>query len=320
MNLTNLYYKVCCVMKWNIGLAKGSIEDIIREKKYNLNFKWLPTDSMDKSAADPFILRTKDGNIHLLYEDFSMVDKSKYGKIKLSTLDNDLNPIFVKEILDTKSHISYPFVFVDNNKTYVIPESRKNGNVTCYEYDFEKKCLFNPTIIIRNLALLDSTIFKHNGKYWLFATLGDALFDHSKLYIYWADNLFGPYKAHKKNPVKHNLNGSRPAGNLIKVDGAIYRPAQNCAEYYGKSITINKVSKLTEEEFAEEFYLEITAEKNIPFDSGLHTINIIDDVIVVDGIRMIFMPFTKWKNFIRNKIKEYREDFWDITAAVKKRA
>ena len=301
MNLKRFYYKFCCVMQWNIGFAKYNIADIIREKRNDLKFKWLPIEEGGKSHADPFIFRSDDKKLHVIYEEFSMIDPKKYGKIALSILSEDFNPCFNKEILDSKIHSSYPFVFSENNKTYVIPESSQRGKVSCYQFDFVNKCLINERIIIDNLPLLDSTIFKYNNKFWLFATLADHKFDHSRLYIYYADSLFGEYKPHIKNPVKQGLNGTRPAGNIITVDNEIYRPAQNCKEYYGKSLTINKIITLSENEFKEEAYLEITADKKSNYSEGIHTINFLEDIIVVDGIKMVFMPLKKIKMFFRKK-------------------
>ena len=302
MNLKRFYYKFCCVMQWNIGFAKYNIADIIREKRNDLKFKWLPLEKGGKSIADPFIFKSDDKKLHVIYEEFSMINPKKYGKIVLSILSEDFIPSFNKEILDSKSHSSYPFILTENNQTYIIPESSQRGKVSCYQFDFVNKCLINERIIINNLPLLDSTIFKHNNKFWLFATLADHKFDHSKLYIYYADSLFGEYKPHKKNPVKQGLNGTRPAGNIIVVDNEIYRPAQNCKEYYGKSITINKIITLNENEFKEEDYLQITAEKKGVYSEGIHTINFLDDIIVVDGIKMIFMPLKKMRMFFHKKI------------------
>ena len=307
MNLKRLYHKLFCVMQWNIGIARGDITEILKKKRNNLSFKWFQINSQTKSIADPFIFRAIDGKINVLYEDFSMINFEKYGKIVLNVLDDEFNTVSDKEVLDSKSHVSYPFVFIEHDKTYIIPESSANGKVSCYEYDFETKSLINETVIVDNLPLLDSTILKHNNKYWLFATLADGQFDHSKLYIYFADSLFGPYKAHQNNPVKYGLNGTRPAGNMIKIEEEIYRPAQNCEKHYGESITINRIIKLNENEFAEEYYFEIAAEKHCEFNSGLHTINCLDDLIVVDGIKMMFMPITKLKIFLKKKLTKMRE-------------
>ena len=301
MNFKRFYYKFFCVMQWNIGFANYNIKDIIRDKKNDLKFKWFPIEDSGKSFADPFIFRTEDKKLHVVYEEFSMIDPKIYGKIVLSTVNEDFTPSFNKEILDSKTHSSYPFIFTENNETYVIPESGQRGKVSCYQFDVASRSLINERILINNLPLLDSTIFKYNNKFWLFATLADHKYDHSKLYIYYADSLFGNYTPHIKNSVKYGLDGTRPAGNIITVDNELFRPAQNCKEYYGKSITINKILILNEKEFEEEPYLEITAEKNSMYSEGIHTINFLDDIVVVDGIKMIFMPLKKIKIFFQKK-------------------
>lgn len=286
-------------MQWNIGISRGDIVQIIRDKKCNLSFKWMPLNDYSKSIADPFLFRSKEGLLNIIYEDFSMIDPNKYGTLKMFTLNEDFDIIATQKILDTQSHISYPFVFKENGTTYIIPESRKRNKVSSYEYNFDTNTLKNEKVLIDNCPLLDSSILKYHDKYWLFATLGDTLFDHSKLYIYYADNLHGPYTAHPKNPVKFSLKSSRPAGNFIMVDGEIYRPSQNCEIHYGESITINRITELSENEFSEEPYFTIKPENNDKFNSGVHTINCIEDIIVVDGIKMIFMPVTKLKNFLK---------------------
>lgn len=287
-------------MQWNIGLTKDNIHDLLRDKKNTLSIKWLPVNNVVVSVADPFIFKSQGGGINILYEDFSMVDKKRYGTIKLIKTNNNFEPIFNKQILDVKTHLSYPSIFVENGKTYIIPESRQSGEVACYEYDFTTDNLTNKKVI-STLPLLDPTILKYNDKYWLFATYGDHKFEHSKLYIYYSDSLFGPYKPHKMNPVKNDLNGSRPAGNFIFSDGNIYRPAQNCSDYYGKSLSFYKLIKLSEIEFKEEHYLDLLQRKESRFNGGIHTINIVDDVVVVDGIRMAFKPFTKMKLFFKKR-------------------
>lgn len=287
------FYEKFCIMQWGIGFSNGDISQLIRSKKYNLSIKWLPTDNNILSIADPFIFKSPDGNINLLYENFSMAEYGNYGKIDLIVLDQDFKPIVNKRLMDIKSHLSYPFIFKENGKTYVIPEAHQSNRVAAYEFDFENNTLINEKVLIDNLPLIDSTILKFNNKYWLFATLGGNNSDHSKLYIFHADSLFGTYVPHTKNPVRESLDGSRPAGNFIFVDGEIFRPAQNCAKFYGRSITINKILILTENEFEEEAYLDLESQKKSYYNIGIHTINSIDNIVVVDGIRFVFMPFTK---------------------------
>lgn len=291
-------------MQWNIGFCKGDINQIIRDKKCDLSFNWLPQNNKTVSVADPFIFKGFDGKLKLLYEDFSMSDPSKYGRIFLSDIDKTFIPGSRKQILDTKKHSSYPFIFYDNNSTYIIPETSALNKVSAFLYDQKTNSLGSEKILINNLPLLDATVFKYNNKYWLFATSGARGLDHSELFIYYADSFLGNYSAHAKNPVKNNADGSRPAGNVITVDGEIFRPAQNCSRYYGESITINKITRLTENDFEEEYYFKIKPDNKSAFKGGIHTINVLEDIIVIDGIKMLFNPLKKWKLFFDKKLKK----------------
>lgn len=296
--------------QWSIGLCRGDIKDIIRRKTFDQNIKWLPLKSFDHFQADPFLLKTKDGNINILHEDFPFDDY--YGRISVMTMDNNFREIKHKVLLDTKSHLSYPFTFTENNKTFVFPEAGHSGKLSCYEYDRSQETM-NFLKVIIDLPLLDSTIIKKGGKYWLFGTLyGED--SHNKLYIFYSDNLLGPYTPHPQNPVKNSLNGSRPAGNFIEVDGVIYRPSQNCENQYGESITINKLNILNEFQFDEEPHMLISIDRrnlNNKRIYTIHTLNIIDDIIAVDGSKWTFSPAIQWKVFLKTR-REARQKKYEL--------
>jgi hypothetical protein len=86
--------------------------------------------------------------------------------------------------------------------------------------------------------------------------------------------------------VKADTRSARPAGRCFELDGALYRPAQNCARRYGAGITINKIVELTPRRFREEAVLSLRPSPSSLWPDGLHTINSIDDVTVVDGLRV----------------------------------
>src|SRR4051794_7740385 len=98
MNITRLYHKAFCVMQWSIGFSRGSIEQIIKNKNCSLQFKWLPLKDNVQSIADPFLLKDGQGNIHLLYEDFSMTDTDCYGKIVHAQVNSDFSISGQREI------------------------------------------------------------------------------------------------------------------------------------------------------------------------------------------------------------------------------
>jgi hypothetical protein len=289
--------------RWIIGIFRDNIMDIIRNKIFDPDINWLEIKSLDTYYADPFLMSSKEGSYKILLEDFSFSEN--YGKISLMTLDTSFKQVNYKVLLDTKSHLSYPFAYTENNKTYIFPEAGQSGKLSCYEYD-----PVNETIVflqdILDLPLRDSTIIKQNDKYWIFGTLTENVTDY-KLHVFFSDNLLGPYVSHPANPIKSGLDGNRPAGNFIVIDGIIYRPTQNCQITYGESMTINKVTELNEHNVVEEPYMTIRINNSNRFNHGMHTIhtiNALDDLIVVDGIKWTFSPILQIGTFFRNRRKE----------------
>jgi hypothetical protein len=293
--LKKLYFK-----QWVIGLAHGDIKNIIRTKRFSQDIKWLEPGTRNHFQADPFLLNSQNGFVDILYEEFSMDEN--YGNISLMTLDKDLNQVSSKPLLDTGSHLSFPFIFSEGGRTFVFPESAKKGCLSCYLYDEEKQTLNYLTNILE-MPLYDPAIIKHEGKYWLFGTIFENRMNY-KLHIFHSDSLLGMYTPLRSNPVKKGLNGNRAAGNFINVDGVIYRPTQNCSGMYGESITINRIKVLTENLFSEEPYMTIRinevnrTEHNI---HTIHTINSFNGLIVVDGMKWTFSPKDQWDNFKRNR-------------------
>lgn len=299
IKLLSAYTDKLFFKQWIIGICHGDIIDIIRKRSFDPDINWLSLNSFDKFCADPFFVASKDGNLKILIEDYPFNDD--YGKISLMTLDRGFRQLSNKVLLDTGSHLSYPYVFYENNKIYIFPEAAKSGKLRCYEYDPDNESLeFLKDII--ELPLRDSTILKHNGKYWLFGIIAEGATDY-KLHVFYSDTLLGTYSPHKNNPVKNGLNGTRPAGNFVEVDGTLYRPAQNGQNAYGESMIINKITELDENHISEEPYLLLSINKKNRNNKGMHsihTINQIDNILIVDGEQWTFAPFTQLKKFARS--------------------
>lgn len=298
MSFWKKYSDKLFLKQWSIGFTKDSIKDIIRQKKNDLSIQWLTPESNKFSYADPFLFQADDGQVQVLFESVSTV--SLDGKITLMSIDGQCNPVSQKTLLETEAHLSYPFVFRENNKIYVFPENAFSGSLHCYEFDRQTNTLVNKVKVL-DKPIVDATIVKYQGKYWLFGTMIGAR-RNSDLYIFYADSLTGPYTAHAANPVKKDLNSARPAGNIVEVDGVLYRPAQNCTSYYGESITINKITALDANRFSEEEYFTIKANSKDPFNYGIHTINACNDIIVVDGQKKYFQPFGQLFRKIKNTL------------------
>ncbi len=288
------------VKQWVIGLIHADIREIIRTKTFTQDITWIPLKIIDRFYGDPFLLRSEEENLDIIFEDFSFDEN--YGNISVMTLDKNFKKINQKVLLDTKSHLSYPFIFKENNKIYLFPESSRNGELSCYAYDPVQKSLRFMKSIIK-MPLLDSTIVKIDGIYWIFGTLKEKPSGYS-LYLFKSDNLLGPYVPHPANPVKSGYNGTRSAGSFINVDENLYRPTQNCQNAYGESISINIIKRLDEHFFEEEPYMDITIDKKNRDVHGIHTIhtiNAIDGLIAVDGMKWTFSLANQFRNFLRNR-------------------
>lgn len=303
----NRYLKKLFYKQWVIGIAEDDIREIIRKRSFNQVVEWVKPWSSEYFQADPFIIEKDEQTVSIIFEEFSM-DKN-YGNISLMVVDEKMNVLDKKILLDTGSHLSFPFVFKASGKTYIIPESVKNGRVSCYEYiKTETKLVFRGDLV--KMPLYDPAVLYMNNKYWLFG----SVFENRNIYrlhIYYSDSLLGPYSPLPGNPVASGLDGVRSAGGFFEVDGSLFRAAQNCANRYGDSITINKLLILNEKEFSEEPYMTIMInEKNRKQHNiqTIHTLNISGNKIVVDGMRWELSLTKQLNNYFRNR-KHQKEQF-----------
>jgi len=285
------------IQQWVIGIGKCRPEDILENKVFDTEINWMEIRSADQFIADPFLVQAADGQYRVLFEEYSF--SSGYGKIAELEVADQLTLKKSKNILDTGSHLSYPFVFNENGRIYIFPEAAQSGRLTCYEYHPETSSLEMVKVLLEK-PLLDSTICKKDGRYWLFCTmLGPG--EDRQLHLYSSEQLLGDYKPHPLNPVKDDLNGSRPAGALIEYQGDWFRPAQDSRFTYGGGMVINKIKRLNEREFDEEFYMRISPGNKSGRRSGIrgmHTLNFAGDYLVADGTRWRFAPVVKFRQLV----------------------
>ncbi len=292
INLFKLFYKLSRNLfkdiferafyneQWFLGVrTKESILNDFNKDDFNFI-----TPLKDKIYADPFIIEENGKQIVFIEE---MLFSNQKGVLSCFEIDENGQPTEPKCILDKGYHLSYPFVFKDNGKYYMIPESAQNNSIDLYEavdfpYKWElKKNLFN------NLMALDTTLLHRNNKYWLFfnkVTADCMTFD--ELHIYYSDSLLGEWKPHAKNPVIADSKTARPAGKFFTQDGMLIRPSQDCSVRYGYALNFNRVDLLTETEYKESFIKKVTPEfidKNL----SVHTFNNSNKYEILDGMRYI---------------------------------
>lgn len=276
---------------WNIGFVERNIEDIILSKDNEVKVNWVKHNYKNRFFADPFILSVDYKFIRVLVEDYPYYNKK--GIISLLTIDrNTYKLLDRKEILKQPFHMSYPFIQRndDGSVKWVAPEASMSGKLFRYSINNETNMLENQQVLFSE-PLLDSTIIRYNGLYWLFCTKR-GINSNSHLYIYYSKSSEGPWNSHKNNPVVENYSMARPAGYIIKANDSLYRVIQKCNNYYGESIMVSKINVLNELEFQESFVKEIRASKDI-YSKCFHTINGFGNLCVVDGVKVDYRPFRR---------------------------
>jgi hypothetical protein len=234
----------------------------------------------DRYWADPFPLE-RDGRYYIFFEEFMFATgKAHINAVEVRRDGSCSEPV---KVLQRPYHLSYPLLVEDAGELYMIPESGANRTVEIYrcvrfpdEWRLEK-------VLLRGAPFVDATVHRAADAWWMFVNAGvDGAELHDELHIYTADSLLGEWRPHPANPVKSDVRSARPAGRLYESGGALYRPAQICAPLYGTGISVNRVVRLSPEE-----YVEREEQRILPAHPagllGLHTVNRAGELSVVDG-------------------------------------
>jgi hypothetical protein len=236
----------------------------------------LPLPAGTAKMADPFVI-THEGRNWLFYEDIPV--GSRRGRLcgmELGT--RDARP-FV--ILDKPYHLSWPCIFRHHGDFFLIPESADDGTVQLYRatrFPFEFQL---ETVLVRDVALLDTTPYFLDGRWYFFSTTPPPFME---THLFIADSLDSPWRLHPCSPISGSVTSSRSAGHLFRHNGRLLRPTQDCSIRYGYGMTINEVTRLTPTEFVEHRagYIAPDWRRNL---LGTHTLNSDAAFEVVDGIR-----------------------------------
>ena len=231
----------------------------------------------DRFWADPFVIEV-EGRYYVFIEEYLY----QTGKGHISVIELDRKGVVQgpTKILERDYHLSYPHVFEWNNHYYMVPESASNRTVELYrstsfpfEWELEK-------VLMTDIRAKDATLAEIDGTWWMFVTIAE----HSipdELYLFSAETPLGPWTPHRRNPVKSDVRGCRPAGKLFYWNGDLYRPAQDSSGRYGYAISINRIIHIDAKMFCEEEVSKIVPNWRKDL-IGTHTLNSSDNLTVTD--------------------------------------
>lgn len=233
----------------------------------------------DRFWADPFPVGR--GNGFLVFVEELPYERTK-GHISVLELDERGALRESYPVLERDHHLSYPFVFEWQGRHYMIPETGANRRVEllrahAFPGDWRVEDVF-----LEGAYAVDATLAEVDGTWWMFVNVGvEGTLNHDELHIYSAPSPLGPWQPHRRNPVKSDARGARPAGRLFEWNGRLYRPSQDCAGKYGSAIVINRVDRLERNDYRETAVSRIEPRWDRRL-RGTHTLNTAPGISVVD--------------------------------------
>ena len=256
--------------QWIIGYRKKG-EKVWNYLKVNKNEMW----------ADPFIV-FEDGNYYIFFEEMSY--KENKGHISVGVLDLEEKKLKGKKIiLNKKYHLSYPFIFKEKDKWYMIPESSANKTIDLYEaVEFPYIWKFNKTLL-KDIDASDTTILKRDDIWYLFTSESvPGITQNDELSIFKSENFFEKdFKKISKIPILSDARCARMGGDFFKENGKLYRPSQDCSKRYGYKLNINLITCLEDNNYKEEIIKKLEHPKGIHC-IAMHTYNSCEDIEVAD--------------------------------------
>jgi hypothetical protein len=265
---------------WNIGVIDQPLKDLV-EGAPPAPVTWFPDPPRGGFLADPFPFR-RQGETYVLAEEY--VHRTRKGHIAAIRMVDGKFAAGLATVLRSPHHLSYPFLFTWNGETYCVPERSEGGGVPLYRaVRFPGEWEYVRTLI-EGFPALDSTIFEHDGLWWLFCTRAGGSSEY-KLHAWHAATPLGPWTPHALNPLKCDVRSSRPAGPAFRIGEDLYRPAQDGSRSYGGAIAFNRVKRLTPTSFKEETVGRLVPDPAGRYPDGLHTICDIGGLTIVDGKR-----------------------------------
>jgi len=295
---SNQFYRIARLLSlrdhWNIGVVEAPITKFL-DPNFSPHVHWLPSQPSRKYFADPFHCPEIGANnpkptTSVMVEEYDYAGAK--GSISWLSLRKEQGSLRIDDrgpAIALPIHLSYPYIFRYDGVVYCVPECSQSHGISLYRAVDPPRVWQKLATLVDAFDAVDPTLFQHEGRWWLLCSSRHQGSLHN-LFIWYADTLLGPWRPHDGNPVKNDVRSSRPAGTPFAHEGHLYRPTQDCSRTYGGRVLLNRINKLTPEEFAEESVREISP--IAPYSDGVHTLSSCGEMTLIDGKRVVFKsPF-----------------------------
>lgn len=229
---------------WNIAWRKKKIGSILEDKETPFN---IIKNSIFYWAADPFIFEYK-GEVYIFAELYDYINRR--GSLGYCKLDARRKIKWNKIILEDY-HLSYPYIYEENGKIYILPESSNCEELyiykaTCFPDKWKKE-----KVIRKQKKYADTTPLEPFYKNILLSycqndknTYNLELIDLSK-------------SNNDKIIEEDYLQMKRPAGKNFYYNKKTIRPAQICRNRYGEGLVFYEYELKHDTEYVEKMVKKI---------------------------------------------------------------
>ena len=235
---------------WSIGIYTGESPLHLRQAADVANpilTRENVHDAPARFVADPFMMQ-RAGVWYMFFEVLNQA--TGRGEIGLATSGDGFSWTYQQIVLAEPFHLSYPYVFEWQGECYMLPETLAAQAVRLYRAEtFPTRWSCVASLVEGSCA--DPSIFQLDDKWWMFACT--TPYQHDTLRLYFANELFGPWREHPANPiVSGNKHNARPAGRVLTFEGKLIRFSQDCVPVYGTQVRAFEIQKLTTGRYVEE--------------------------------------------------------------------
>ncbi|MGD0261314.1 MAG: hypothetical protein ABSD29_15990 [Verrucomicrobiota bacterium] len=240
----------------------------------------------DRNWADPFLWKRGDDWFIFCEEWLYNKPYAHLAVMQLSGEDRAVPP--TKPVLVKDHHLSYPFLFEHEGTLHMVPEGGNARAIDVYQCEEFPERWRKRATLMRNVQYADATLFEHQAKWWLLATIKRGLFALNRdLFAFWADTpLTDQWNPHPANPVVRGFASARPAGRPFELGGKLFRPSQNCLVRYGHSLRINEILRLDARSYQERLVVEVKPDWEASIRAN-HHIDWHEGRVVMDAQRLL---------------------------------
>jgi hypothetical protein len=231
-----------------------------------------------ESIADPFLIQV-DGALFLLVEGQS---RDGASWIEAFRTEDCKSWDYVGEVLREDHHISYPCVFRDGDRLFMIPETKQANAVFLYEFDQFPLSLRKVRTLLHG-RYVDTTPVRHDGLWYIFSTT-----EEKGLELFSTPDLVaGELTEHPCSPITNDLQFRRCGGLPIEHDGVLLRIAQDCSSGYGRNLNLLEITTLTPADYREKLHIQGVFSPSFGWKLGGHHLSWArwgsQTVVAVDG-------------------------------------